>query len=80
MAVLQFVPGHPRVLIFYTTITCGTRRLFPNGDITFPQGTLQLVNASVRTLYNNNMMSLDGNVYTYSKRQLLKENPLCLIL
>jgi len=49
MAVLQFAPGSPSILISYVGTKRRIQDIFSNSDITFSQGTFQLVDASIRT-------------------------------
>jgi hypothetical protein len=56
MAVLQLMPGHPCVLIFYVDAGGRIQCIFFYSDIHFSQGTFQLVNASIGTFCNKNLM------------------------
>lgn len=59
MAVLQFMPG-PCVLVVY--VDAGGRiQCFFYSDINFSQGTFQLVNASIGTFCNKNLIRVRAN-------------------
>lgn len=55
VAVLQLMPGSRSVLVSSTGAKRRIQCPVPNGDVTFFQGTFQLVNASIRTFCNNVM-------------------------
>lgn len=61
MAVLQFMPGHPCVHIFYVNAGGRIRCIFLYGGIDFSQGTFQLVNASIGTFCNKSLMRVRAN-------------------
>lgn len=61
MAVLQLMPGHPGVLIFYIDAGGRIQSIFFHIDISFSQGTFQLVKASIGTFCNKSLMKVRAN-------------------
>lgn len=74
MAVLQFMPGSPSVLISYTGTKRRIQHIFLNSGLAFSQDTFQLMNASIRTFWNNNMMKIQASETWATTCTLIKED------